>query len=247
MSLGHTFSSAVHYTYPFTSSGTPIKAIQAKSCASPWLFFFPGADEICYKASQPHFQFIFQHQLKFVFSHLNNRIKTYQLIEQQMTHSVFIHKANFGANTRLSLTQDSLLGSPRGPWPERLPCVGMFARIAKMHHGFLCDTHPNYELQIIWEHRTPAAAMLILCPARQAKSVWWWLAGEASNSCTFSVSHKIPWIQAWQIPAEVRRWYFDFRDQDVIGFSARANLQATNPGFRHVRYQEIRYMLLSLG
>lgn len=169
MSLGHTFSSALHYTGPVTSSGTPIKAIQAKSCASPWLFFFffPGADEIRYKASQPHFQFACQHQLKFVFSHLNYRITTYEPTELQMTHSVF------SKNTRPSLTQDSLLGSPRGPWPERLHCAGAFARIAKMHHGFFCDTHPNYELQIIWEHRTPAAAMLIFCPARQAKSVGW--------------------------------------------------------------------------
>lgn len=49
----------------------------------------------------------------------------------------------------------------------------MHARTANMHHISLYDTHPNYELQIIWEHPTPAAAMLILCPARQAKSVWW--------------------------------------------------------------------------
>lgn len=39
MSLGHTFSSTLHYTGPVSSSATPIKAIQAKGWASP-LFFF---------------------------------------------------------------------------------------------------------------------------------------------------------------------------------------------------------------
>lgn len=58
MSLGHTFSSTLHYTGPVTSSATPIKAIQAKGWASPCFFvFFPssGADEIYYKAPQPRF------------------------------------------------------------------------------------------------------------------------------------------------------------------------------------------------
>lgn len=50
--------------------------------------------------------------------------------------------------------------------------------------GCHCDTHSNYELRIIWDLTTPAAAMLVLRPARQAKSVWWWLVGVASNSCT---------------------------------------------------------------
>lgn len=47
----------------------------------------------------------------------------------------------------------------------------------------------------------------------------------------FSVSHKIPWIQAWQIPAGARRSRFDSGDQNLIGFPARANSQAANLGF----------------
>lgn len=38
---------------------------------------------------------------------------------------------------------------------------------------FLWDPQPNYEVQIIWEDPTPAAAALPLHPARQASSVWW--------------------------------------------------------------------------
>ncbi len=143
-------------------------------------------------------------------------------------------KNNFLTNSRLSagLSQRSMVWKITLCWDA--------ARKAKMHHGFLCDTHSNYELQIIWEHPTPAAAMLILCPARPAKSVGWWLAGEASNSCTLSVSHKIPWIQAWKIPAEVRRVCFDSRGQNQISFTAMAHLEAVNVVFFCVHNQEIR-------
>lgn len=87
-----------------------------------------------------------------------------------------------------------------------------------------------------WEHPTPAAAMLVLRPARRAKSVRWWLGGVASNSCTPSpcpavYSHK---MQAWQNPAEVQRWRFDSRDQNLIGFSAGPNLQSCTFGFSPV-------------
>lgn len=39
---------------------------------------------------------------------------------------------------------------------------------------------------------------------------------------------------------------FDSRDQNLIGFSARVNFQASYSVFI-ANYQEIRYMLLSLG
>lgn len=97
--------------------------------------------------------------------------------------------------------------------------------------GCHCDTHSNYELWIIWDLTTPAAAMLVLRPARQAKSVCWWLVGVASNSCTLLCAPQYPPpSRAFQSPAEVQRWCFDSRDQNLIGFSAGANLQATHLG-----------------
>lgn len=64
---------------------------------------------------------------------------------------------------------------------EILSYSGKLARIVKIHHSLFCDTHLNYEPGSFWEHRTPAAAMLVLCPARWAISVRWWLFGVASQ------------------------------------------------------------------
>lgn len=92
----------------------------------------------------------------------------------------------------------------------------------------LCDADLNYELQIIWEHSTPPAAMLNLSPARRAKSVWWrwWLVGVAFNSCTKTPHpHETPWIQ---IHAGRPRRCFDSRDQTLNGFSANSKSRATH-------------------
>lgn len=100
MSLGHTFSSALHYTGPVTSSATPIKAIQAKSCASPPFFFLFFLVQM--RSVTKHHSLISSLLATSVlFSNLNYWIKTYEVIESEKTHSAFIYRANFGGDTFL--------------------------------------------------------------------------------------------------------------------------------------------------
>lgn len=117
MSLGHTFSSALHYTGPLTSSGTPIKAIQAKSCVSLWLFLFlPRRMWDLLQSISTSFSFCLPFDTSWNLFFFTWIIGLRHTSELQKTHSGFIHWANFGANclkTQESLTQDSLLGSLR--------------------------------------------------------------------------------------------------------------------------------------
>lgn len=112
MSLGHTFSSALHYKGPVTSSGTPIKAIQAKSCVSPGCFFFSlrcrwdllqsisVSSPVC--LSSP---------VEICSLSLNDFIKTYELSELQNGSFFWGSMANL---------PDSLLVSLRCLWLDRL-------------------------------------------------------------------------------------------------------------------------------
>ena len=157
MSLGHTFSSALHYPGPVTSPGTPIKAIQAKGCASPCcccFVFFLGADEIF---STKHLSLIsslpFNTSWNECSSHLNLQITTPQVMHMK-THSLSLFTSLLLGLILLKKTHKTVTDSRLSAGhPERstvweiTTCWGD-ARRAKMHHGLLCDTHPNYELQI---------------------------------------------------------------------------------------------------
>ena len=110
MSLGHTFSSALHYTGPVTSPGTPIKAIQAKGCASPCcccFVFFLGADEIF---STKHLSLIsslpFNTSWNECSSHLNLQITTPQVMHMK-THSLSLFTSLLLGLILLKNTQDS--------------------------------------------------------------------------------------------------------------------------------------------
>lgn len=90
-----------------------------------------------------------------------------------------------GAYLRQNYICKHSCASERSPARERSPHWNICQDV------FLCDTHPNYELEIIWEHPTPAAAAPPLHPARHTRSVCWWLSGEASNSCTLLLSEQL--------------------------------------------------------
>lgn len=107
MSLGHTFSSALHYTGPLTSSGTPIKAIQAKSCVSLWLFLFlPRRIWDLLQSISTSFSFCLLFDTSWNLFFFTWIIGLRHTSELQKTHSGFIHWANFGANCLK--TQESL-------------------------------------------------------------------------------------------------------------------------------------------
>lgn len=177
MSLCHTFSPVLHYTDSVTSSDTPIKAIQAKHCSSFLCWWdllqsisvkFPLCLSTPVEISSFSFRIIgSKHYYKWTTDNLP--------FKDGICFFFFIYlKARQFSPTQDCLEIHMLKNSPMlGPMPGSRCIMGCH-----------CDTHSNYELWIIWDLTTPAAAMLVLRPARQAKSVWWWLVGVASNSCT---------------------------------------------------------------
>lgn len=105
-------------------------------------------------------QFIFQRHSPFLTGFIRS-------LTNSMTRlAVFIHRDD-SQNTRL-LVMDFFRETSRessAPVMGRLP-----GRPRCLMASFVIHV-ANYELQINWEHPTPAAAMLILRPARQAKKV----------------------------------------------------------------------------